>query len=620
MIFIFDLDGTLTECETLPKIAKHFSVEADIDRLTKLTIKGDIPFMESFIKRVDILGELDVEQISLLLADSPVNEAVQDFINHNPDDCLIATGNYRGWISRLAERFNCEVHASEGGVDGCGRLKLTKILRKEDLVRAYQAKGETVVFIGDGNNDAEAMRLADVSIACGIVHAPAKAVIQVADYAVYSAAALVRLLNQIKKPQSGQSVVISAAGIGSRLGLGQTKSLIPILGRSLINYQLAQFSDVEDVRIVVGYQASELIEEVCLTRTDVVFVFNHDYFHTKTGASLYLGARHANEMVIAWDGDLLVHPDDLQECLEAAVEFVGVSEKTTDDSVFVKLDTQKNVIGFSRKEGDYEWSGPACLRREHIRFTSGHVYEQIEPLLPMPSKVIRARDIDTYEDYKRAIEFVESWGAGNFKIDDYYGKLAQNITSATQTRNKAPDFSKYDVEFVKRFSGQEKTLLDLGAGTGLLINHLVQDFAEIVAVEKYKNFSDFITRADNVRVLNADLMSFKTDEQFDVITIYGVMNFFNASEASKIYSRVRHWLKPAGILLVKHQMGRYEDVIVDGVSSELSTRYYSDYRWVEHEVKLLSDAGFHVNNVVDIYPPEFNRWDNTHFYALECSL
>ena len=619
MIFIFDLDGTLTECETLPIIAKHFNVEANMDKLTKQTIRGDIPFMESFINRVDILGNLDIETISLLLADIPITEEVQKFINTNSDDCLIATGNYRGWISKLTDRFNCVVHASEGVIHN-ERLKLTKILRKEELVKTYQDQGKTVVFIGDGNNDAEAMRIADISIACGIVHPPAKSVIQVADYAVYSPKALVRLLNQIKKPQAGKSVVISAAGIGSRLGLGQTKSLIPILGRSLISYQLGQFADIEDIRIVVGYQAVELIKEVCALRADIVFAFNHDYFHTKTGASLYLGARHANQMVIAWDGDLLIHPDDIQKCLTSNEEYIGISEKTTEESVFVNLDVQGNVIGFSRVEGDYEWSGPACLRREHISFTTGHVYEQIEPLLPIPAKINRARDIDTYEDYKNAIEFVESWRAGNFKIDEYYSKLAENITSAEQTRNKAPDFSKYDVEFVKRFAGKTKTLLDLGAGTGLLINHLVQDFAEIVALEKYKNFSDFIVRADNVQVLNADLIGFKTNQQFDVITVYGVMNFFNADEALKIYRRVCNWLKPGGKLLVKHQMGRVQDVIVDGVSTELTTRYYSEYRWVENEVKLLSDAGFHIDDVVDIYPPEFNRWDNTKFYALECSL
>ena len=51
---------------------------------------------------------------------------------------------------------------------------------------------------------------------------------------------------------SVKSVVISCAGIGSRLGLGLTKALVQINGRSLISWQLELFKDVEDIRIVIG--------------------------------------------------------------------------------------------------------------------------------------------------------------------------------------------------------------------------------------------------------------------------------------------------------------------------------------------------------------------------------
>ena len=83
-----------------------------------------------------------------------------------------------------------------------------------------------------------------------------------------------------------KSVVISCAGIGSRLGLGLTKALLKINGRSLISLQLELFKDVEDLRIVVGFQANDIIEEVLKYRSDVTFIFNHRYFETKTGAIL----------------------------------------------------------------------------------------------------------------------------------------------------------------------------------------------------------------------------------------------------------------------------------------------------------------------------------------------
>ena len=209
--------------------------------------------------------------------------------------------------------------------------------------------------------------------------------------------------------QTTQSIVISCAGIGSRLGLGTTKALLEIEGRSLIAWQLELFKDVEDVRVVVGYQASEVVKEVLKFRSDVIFIYNHNYFETKTGASFFLGARHANNLVIEYDGDLLVHPDDVRLCLNTAGEYIAYSEKMSDDAVFVSVDAQGNVVNFSTQQGDFEWTGPACIDRKKIRYTSGNVYNQLENFLPMPGLKIRACDIDTFEDYERAMQFVHSW-------------------------------------------------------------------------------------------------------------------------------------------------------------------------------------------------------------------
>lgn len=620
MKFIFDLDGTLTLSETLPVIAAVFQMEEKINALTAQSIRGEVPFMEGFIRRVNLLSHLDVSAVATVLERVALNESVIEFIAQNTADCVVATGNFEGWIESLCKKIPCETVSSQGFVDTDGRVRLTKILKKEALVQSYQASGEKVVFIGDGNNDAEAMRLADVSIACGIVHKPAPSVMQVADYAVFDTVALLRLLQQIQEPRRGVSVVISAAGVGSRLGLGQTKSLLRLADKSLIETQLDQFADVQDVRVVVGFQAQDLMDAALSQRRDLIFVFNHDYFHTKTGASLYLGAKHANEWVVAWDGDLLVHPDDIAECLLGGQTYVCVSQKTSEDAVFVKLDERQRIVAFTDDDGDFEWSGPACFHRSQVYFTSDHVYTLLEPLLPLPYKIIRGRDIDTYEDYKKALDFVASWQRGNAKIHNYYKRLANKIHSPTETRNKAPDFSVFDIDFVQRFAGKSKHLLDLGSGTGLLINSLVDKFGCITAVEKYPQFSRFITRAPHLEIIDADLNELESSGQFDLITVFGVMNFFNNSEALRLYRKAAQWLKSDGVLIVKHQMGVQEDVLVDGYSEELGTHYYSEYRWVRHEMQLLSEAGFCVEEPFDIYPPAFNRWKNTHFYALVCRL
>ena len=136
-----------------------------------------------------------------------------------------------------------------------------------------------------------------------------------------------------------------------------------------------------------------------------------------------------------------------------------------------------------------------------------------------------------------------------------------------------------------------------------MINPLVDKFGRITAVEKYLQFSRFITRAPHLELIDADLNEFESSGQFDLITVFGVMNFFNKAEALRLYRKAAQWLKSDGVLIVKHHMGVQEDVLVDGYSEELGTHYYSEYRWVRHEMQLLSEAGFSVEEPFDIYPP-----------------
>ena len=58
--FIFDLDGTVTSQETLPVIASYFGIQEEISELTKQTVRGNVPFMESFIKRVHIQSAINI--------------------------------------------------------------------------------------------------------------------------------------------------------------------------------------------------------------------------------------------------------------------------------------------------------------------------------------------------------------------------------------------------------------------------------------------------------------------------------------------------------------------------------------------------------------------------------
>ena len=135
--------------------------------------------------------------VSNLLEKVVLYEKVAEFISQNTENCIIATGNLECWIDKLVSKVGCCYYCSEGIIENNQVVKLTRILRKENLVERYKSEGHRVVFIGDGNNDVEAMRISDISIASGLTHMPAKSVCSIADYVIFNEEALCRQLNQL---------------------------------------------------------------------------------------------------------------------------------------------------------------------------------------------------------------------------------------------------------------------------------------------------------------------------------------------------------------------------------------------------------------------------------------
>ena len=79
--------------------------------------------------------------------------------------------------------------------------------------------------------------------------------------------------------------------MGNRLGMGTTKALVEVDGKPLIIRHLEMLKDETDIRVVVGYQAEQVINVVKEYREDVMFVFNHNYRNTGTGASVVLASK-----------------------------------------------------------------------------------------------------------------------------------------------------------------------------------------------------------------------------------------------------------------------------------------------------------------------------------------
>lgn len=408
-IYLFDLDSTITRVEILPTIAKKIGKSKEMKDLTEKTMMGKIPFFESFTSRIEILKDIDVSEVSDMISKIPLNEKLVKFLNDNKDNCYIVTSNLDVWIDKLIKRIGMEGHCfcSKAEVKNNRIISIKSVLNKSDPINEFNAN---IVAVGDGSNDKALLDNADIAISFGGVRNIAPILFEVSDYAVYDEDKLVDLLNRIKGNYTpkGKSIIISCAGMGTRLGLKMPKALVKISNKTLIQRNLELLNSCEDIRVVVGYKAENVINEVNKYRRDVLFVFNNDYMNTGTGASVMLATKFANEYVLTIDGDLIVHPDDMSKILSEKDEFIGVCEPGTDNPVLTTIEND-NVIMFSRKKGEYEWTGVCHMKTNDLVKGTGHVYQLIEPLLPKKYLLVRIKEIDTINDLENA----ESWAKEN---------------------------------------------------------------------------------------------------------------------------------------------------------------------------------------------------------------
>lgn len=169
---------------------------------------------------------------------------------------------------------------------------------------------------------------------------------------------------------------------------------------------------------------------------------------------------------------------------------------------------------------------------------------------------------------------------------------------------------------MSKFLDKRKTVLDLASGTGLLINKIHNQVAHITAVEPFKEFSQYIIPASNIEIINTTVQNLELTRTFDIITLFELVHYLGYVDANRLYAKCSQWLNPGGMIIIKSHFGIKEDVTVSSWSEELKSDYYSEYRAVDHELVLLKANGICNISVVDIYPPEGNRWTTTHNYAL----
>lgn len=195
-IFVFDLDSTITAEEILPKLAKLVNKEKLMSEITEETMAGAIPFKESFIRRCNLLSDLNVNVAKKALLDIKLNDEIVKFIRDNKERCYVITGNMDIWVHDLMVKIGIENHyfSSKGVILPNQTVKLISVINKKNTALQFIDK---MVVVGDGSNDAEIIDMAEIGIGFGGVRNIAEAVLTTCQYAIYDQHTLVNLLRKL---------------------------------------------------------------------------------------------------------------------------------------------------------------------------------------------------------------------------------------------------------------------------------------------------------------------------------------------------------------------------------------------------------------------------------------
>lgn len=183
-IFLFDMDSTITKKEVLPEISRRINRDEEMRQLTEATMRGEIPFKTSFLRRVKILSDFSVREVNDIVANIPLNSDIARFIQANHDRCYVVTGNLDIWISGLMKKLGMVDHCycSKADVIDDKISKIVSVLDKELTVRQFV---QPMVVVGDGDNDSGMARIADIGIGYGGVREIAPSLLRNCDFAFY---------------------------------------------------------------------------------------------------------------------------------------------------------------------------------------------------------------------------------------------------------------------------------------------------------------------------------------------------------------------------------------------------------------------------------------------------
>jgi phosphoserine phosphatase len=177
-LIVFDMDSTLIQCEVIDELARAAGVGDEVAAITEAAMRGEIPFNESFERRLATLEGLDESVLAGIARSLPVTEGAERLISNLKRlgyRVGILSGGFTYFANHLKQRFGLDcVSANEldivdGRLTGKVKGEIVNGEKKAELLRAMAADlgvdMRQTIAVGDGANDLPMLSIAGLGVA-----------------------------------------------------------------------------------------------------------------------------------------------------------------------------------------------------------------------------------------------------------------------------------------------------------------------------------------------------------------------------------------------------------------------------------------------------------------------